>query len=424
MCFDKPQSQSTINKPIGPSSPHNLYHHQRTTTMGKNAYKLTSASGSGPKQCAFFFSEQGCRNGANCKFSHEANSGGGTPSAKPEDNPPPSVSSSSVVSSESESDGEIVEREKSAGAYASLVKKGDDSNPFFSATAAVASPTPPTPAPTPAKKTKTEEQSTDKKKKEKKRKATENPFDLGNETQPPKTTPASQKGVAAVVSSPIAAPQKKSKQAATTPKSNISPPNKACGFRNLNLPIASFSVPPSIVEEGAKSDRPPSPQHEPAKPAPPLPLPVATHAHLKWKDAVIATRKHFNYDAAFSFASWQQRDFSLGISKPDEWISTRPYGEWCKNNPAAIAIDCEMCQTKDPVTGNTDDKALCRLSVVNADDPSEVLLDTLVKPDWPVKDYRTWVNGIKKEDLDGVQFTMKHAQIFMNELCSDQVSSL
>ena len=83
-----------------------------------------------------------------------------------------------------------------------------------------------------------------------------------------------------------------------------------------------------------------------------------------------------------------------------------------------------MCQTKDPVTGNTDDKALCRLSVVNADDPSEVLLDTLVKPDWPVKDYRTWVNGIKKEDLDGVQFTMKHAQIFMNELCSDQVSSL
>ena len=36
--------------------------------MGKSkGYKLTSASGDGPKVCAFFFSEQGCRNGSNCK---------------------------------------------------------------------------------------------------------------------------------------------------------------------------------------------------------------------------------------------------------------------------------------------------------------------------------------------------------------------
>lgn len=81
-----------------------------------------------------------------------------------------------------------------------------------------------------------------------------------------------------------------------------------------------------------------------------------------------------------------------------------------------------MCETKDPVTGKSDTKALCRLSVVNADDPNEVLLDTLVKPEWPVVDYRTWINGITKKDLDGVQFTLRHAQMFMHTLCSEQVS--
>jgi RNA exonuclease 1 len=386
--------------------------------MGKG-YKLTSVSGDGPKQCAFFFSDKGCRNGTNCKFSHDANAGeGGTPSAKPHVKPPTSVSSSSVMSSESESDGEIVEHEKKAGAYASLAKKNDDSNPFFS-TPGLSSPAP-VAAPLSATK---EEQPANKKKKEKKRKTTESPFDLGTETHPPKNAPANQKGVAAVTSSPVAgAPQKKPKQSATTPNANDSTPNNTCSFRNLNLPIASFSLPSSNLTEapGNKLPRPPSPQHEPAPPPVTLPLPVATPAHLKWKDAVIATRKHPNYDGAFSFERTKQNEVNLGISTPNSWITTRPYGDWCKNNPTSIAIDCEMCETKDPVTGKSDPKALCRLSVVNADDPSEVLLDTLVKPEWPVCDYRTWVNGITKKDLDGVQFTLRHAQMFMNTLCSEQ----
>jgi len=79
-----------------------------------------------------------------------------------------------------------------------------------------------------------------------------------------------------------------------------------------------------------------------------------------------------------------------------------------------------MCQTKCPETGAVDQKALCRLSVVNALNPSEVLIDTLVKPDWPVTDYRTKINGIKKENLDSVQFTLKHAQKFMMALCSEE----
>jgi len=79
-----------------------------------------------------------------------------------------------------------------------------------------------------------------------------------------------------------------------------------------------------------------------------------------------------------------------------------------------------MCETKDPVSLRSDPKALCRVSVVNADNPDEVLLDTLVKPSWPVVDYRTWVNGISAKDLENVEFTLEHAQAFMRALCSEQ----
>ena len=89
---------------------HSISSNNKQSTMGKG-YKLTSATGDGPKQCAFFFSDQGCRNGANCKFSHEANAAAVSPAANKAR--AMSVSSSSVCSSESE--GEIVE-EKRAGA--------------------------------------------------------------------------------------------------------------------------------------------------------------------------------------------------------------------------------------------------------------------------------------------------------------------
>jgi len=59
------------------------------------------------------------------------------------------------------------------------------------------------------------------------------------------------------------------------------------------------------------------------------------------------------------------------------------------------------------------------MSVVDAD-TDEVLLDTLVKPAWPVVDHRTWINGIAAEHLEGVEFTIQHAQAFMMALCSEE----
>eukprot|EP00985_Skeletonema_marinoi_P028381 scaffold24733_cov80-Skeletonema_marinoi.AAC.4 len=66
----------------------------------KGSYKLTSASGDGPKTCAFFFSDKGCRNGANCKFSHDAAAAAAAAAAAPSGDA--SDASSSVVSSETE----------------------------------------------------------------------------------------------------------------------------------------------------------------------------------------------------------------------------------------------------------------------------------------------------------------------------------
>mmetsp|Transcript_19539 Transcript_19539/g.27098 ORF Transcript_19539/g.27098 Transcript_19539/m.27098 type:complete len:358 (-) Transcript_19539:163-1236(-) len=154
--------------------------------------------------------------------------------------------------------------------------------------------------------------------------------------------------------------------------------------------------------------------------APRAPLPNSTVIGRKWLKAIIQSREHNNYKGSFDFKKYISADEESGRGKSSEWIKTKPFGSWCASNPQAIAIDCEMCETRDPVTGVNDSKALCRVSIVNAENPEEVLLDTLVKPDWPVVDYRTWVNGIKKEHLENVQFTLGHAQAFMMALCSEE----
>ena len=353
---------------------------------------------------------------------------------KPSETVPPttaSVSSSSVVSSESESEGEI--NEIKAGAYASLAKvvppkvleqqkvPMNSTNPFLSDLPVAA------PGPSPAQQQgelqqQQQQQSQEKKKKKRKKSAAadaavapgDNIFDIKpSDTQ----TPAS-------ATSPQKPQKKKSKVAKEQPtKTTGTAPTTPC-FRDLSLPIASFSIPASSQQDSGSdsgtSPRRPSPRHEPTPPAPSHPLPSATPLHTKWRKAVEATRNDDAFANSYNFKRNQTDELGLGISTPTSWITAKPYGQWCASHPAAIAIDCEMCETKCPTTGKVDSKALCRLSVVNADNPSEVLLDTLVKPAWPVSDYRTFVNGISKADLEGVQFTLEHAQTFMKALCSLQ----
>lgn len=203
----------------------------------------------------------------------------------------------------------------------------------------------------------------------------------------------------------------------TQPPPPIKTPNEP-SFRQLNLPVASFAI-PGFELKGMKDTSPTI--ETPTEPEiPSLPLPKSTPEGRKWQDAVIKTRAHARYATGFDFQKLIAQDEANGSGKASDWIQAKPFGDWCKNNPQAIAIDCEMCETKDPATGSKNHRALCRISIVNADDPKEVLLDTLVKPAWPVSDYRTWVNGIEKKHLENVEFTMEHAQAFLMALCSEE----
>jgi len=181
---------------------------------------------------------------------------------------------------------------------------------------------------------------------------------------------------------------------AKTPKSNKKAKTHASvishissfSFCNLALPIASFSV---------GSAAPVRPKSKAIAAAPPTPTPLepkynvpkSTPEGIKWQKAVLATRENPRYDTDFDFD--RAKSNSNNFSIPGEWFKAKYYSDWCANNPHAIAIDCEMCLTEDPVSKAQNHKALCRLSVVNASNPDDVLIDTLVKPLWPVKDYRS-----------------------------------
>jgi RNA exonuclease 1 len=352
-------------------------------------YKLLSApEGSGAKECAFFLSADGCRNGANCKFLHSNKD-------QSELKPKEISDTASVVSSESEA---------SAAAPA---KKENDVNMFVE---------------NPPKDSET------KKNNKKRRKSEDNDiFAAPKATAKSPAPKATAKSPAAVKAPPTptaaAEPKteepKKKKQKSEKPSSNEP---ETTDFRSLisTMPVASFFIPGSSPEPrmqpapaAAKKEQPPLAKSTRENPA----GPPNTKAGNHWKKAVTKTQTHDRYATSLDFDKYKELERNNKCS--GEWITAKPYGAWCKNNPVAIAIDCEMCETQDPETKSKNHKALCRISVVNADKPDEVLLDTLVKPEWPVSDYRTRINGISEENLENVQFTLQHAQAFMEALCSE-----
>jgi RNA exonuclease 1 len=50
----------------------------------------------------------------------------------------------------------------------------------------------------------------------------------------------------------------------------------------------------------------------------------------------------------------------------------------------------------------------------------KVLIDTLVAPNYPVTDMRTRIHGITEKQLQGVKFTLRHAQAALLNMVSDQ----
>lgn len=365
-------------------------------------YKLFSAASGGKAPCAFFSSPAGCRHGDACKFSHE--------SAPIKSDPISEVGS--VVSSESEPE---VEKKapigkSTAGSSSSSSKskvpnsvekpkEAMEDDPFLS----------PGENPTTASK----------KKKNRRGKRSEDHLPFANPKKKAKTE--------ATTTTTAAGSQEKS----PLPSKKTTPTTPA--FRSLNLPISSFSLPTTPgnkkesknskvkVEEEQEEDEP----DETSDTVPSrldtskLPLPKSTDAGRKWLKVVKATQSARRFAFDYDFDRYRVADDASGICTERDWVKAKPYGKWCADAPQSVAIDCEMCETQDPVSGKKNHKALCRISIVDAE-TKEVLLDTLVKPAWPVTNYRTFINGIKQEHLEKVQFTIRHAQAFVMALCSEE----
>jgi RNA exonuclease 1 len=85
-----------------------------------------------------------------------------------------------------------------------------------------------------------------------------------------------------------------------------------------------------------------------------------------------------------------------------------------------LSIDCEMCETTDPVTGEKVGDTLIRFSVTDGMLGGAVLLDSLVQPGLPVSDLRTNIHGITEEQLSKATWTLRHAQAALLNLCTDR----
>jgi RNA exonuclease 1 len=422
--------------------------------------------------CAFFQSAAGCRNGSSCKFAHintveekNTNCYPSNVAAAPAPPPPPSQNRSSLTNNNmitktsgastsassisSESSDSISCKERSVQESNTMGKKGGKKRK-----SAVDAPQQ-QPSSTTALKEEQKLAGGPLQKKSKNKNAShvsnnnssdENPFDLGpvsTASKPNKTLdernfvtdedqqpPPDFKSCVAKLKMPITPP------VTNTASTNITKLKKEqkkqqgqqqqqqTDFRSFasTLPVAAFSAQASQEKDVAPEDSDELDEEGSIEEAMEKNnindvnivkdeeiLPTSHADGKKWKDLVVKTRSHPRY-------------INLGrvANQAEGWFKARRYGSWCAKFPQVIAIDCEMCETKDPQTGKVDGKALCRISVVNGLDPSDILLDTLVKPEWPVTNHRTWINGIDKSHLGNVQFTLSHAQEFMKALCSDE----
>ena len=134
---------------------------------------------------------------------------------------------------------------------------------------------------------------------------------------------------------------------------------------------------------------------------------TADTSSLGWGKLVYATQQNQRFKKEYNFET------------DNTWVRAHAYGQWCADLPPVLAIDCEMCATKDPVTGERFNNSLIRFSVVNGLRPEEVLVDQLVKPSFPVVESRAHIHGINPERLEGISYTLRHAQAALMQLCSD-----
>ncbi|RZC87214.1 hypothetical protein C5167_042145 [Papaver somniferum] len=115
---------------------------------------------------------------------------------------------------------------------------------------------------------------------------------------------------------------------------------------------------------------------------------------------VVLTLEHPEYACNYTFPSDEE-----------DWVITK-LGKLSKTKESGkmVAIDCEMVLCEDGT------EAVVQVCVV--DQNLEVKLDTLVKPNKPIVDYRSEITGITAKDLEGVTCSLADVQKSMKKLLS------
>lgn len=127
----------------------------------------------------------------------------------------------------------------------------------------------------------------------------------------------------------------------------------------------------------------------------------------KWSTLIQATFEHPQFVEKYSFPS----------TSPG-WTQTKPGNpnrqDKLKKYPRVVSLDCEMCVTQHKITGERDSRALARASLVDGENPENVLVDVIVRQPQDdmtqILDYKTDVHGITPALLHASSCSFRDAQ--------------
>jgi len=91
----------------------------------------------------------------------------------------------------------------------------------------------------------------------------------------------------------------------------------------------------------------------------------------------------------------------------------------CTCQSHALIISYEMCDIKNPLTQEIE-KAIIRFTILNGNNPSEVIVDFLIKPKFPINITRPHFNGISSIDISNCEFTLSDAQFILSVICCSE----
>ncbi|OQR81934.1 hypothetical protein THRCLA_11275 [Thraustotheca clavata] len=107
-------------------------------------------------------------------------------------------------------------------------------------------------------------------------------------------------------------------------------------------------------------------------------------------------------------------DFKKDFVRPPNTICTQTMKKSSKAKyKKIVAMDCEMCVIMNETTKEKNGKALARVSVVDGENPDEILVDLIVHqppPGWIVTQYKQMIHGILPEVIDSSKIEPERAR--------------